>query len=89
MEENRIYGWFDDPTQTVPSHDPPHDAPCLFCGEAIIPDDVRTHSLTPTEGYAKRSYFYRTHQKLRRQAWEPVDGRLHLRHDRAHYEGRP
>lgn len=60
---NQVYGWFDDPWQTEPSYDPPHDAPCLFCGKPVAPDDVRTHSLMYAGPvYAKRSYFYRTHR---------------------------
>lgn len=61
---NQVYGWFDDPWQTEPSYDPPHDAACLFCGQPIVPDDVRTHSLMYADRmiYAKRSYFYRTHR---------------------------
>lgn len=58
-----FYGYHEDPTGTVPEYDPPHDAPCLFCGKPISSDDVRTHSLMyPSESYAKRSYFYRTHR---------------------------
>lgn len=65
MIEQTFYGFFDDPTQPVdkPSYDPPHNAPCLFCGLQIAPDDVRTHCLMYTgDRYAKRSYFYRTHR---------------------------
>ena len=64
MTEQTFYGWYDDASQAAhqPSFDPPHDAPCPFCGAAIRPDDVRTHSLMYVEGYAKRSYFYRTHK---------------------------
>ena len=62
MSNQQIYGWFDDASQTKPTHDPPHDAPCLFCGKAIEPTDVRTHCLMYEKGYAKRSYFYRTHR---------------------------
>lgn len=60
---NQIYGWFDDPWQADPSCDPPHDAPCLFCGLPISEGDVRTHSMMYAGPvYAKRSYFYRTHR---------------------------
>lgn len=62
MGENLIYGWFDDASQTEPTHDAPHDAPCLFCGRGIHADDVRTHSLMYSGQYAARSYFYRTHR---------------------------
>ena len=57
-----FYGWFDDASQRVPSFDPPHDAPCPFCGTKISADDVRTHSLMYQGEYAPRSYFYRTHR---------------------------
>jgi hypothetical protein len=60
--QNLIYGWFDDASQGEPSHEPPHDAPCLFCGCKISADDVRTHSLMRQGQYAPRSYFYRTHR---------------------------
>jgi hypothetical protein len=56
-----LYGWFDDPNQTVPTHDPPHDAPCPYCGEPIAADDVRTECFTP-QFEQKRSYFFRYHR---------------------------
>jgi hypothetical protein len=60
--ENAIFGWFDDADQTVPTSSPPLDAPCLFCGARITPDDVRTHSFRMLSQYAGRSYFFRTHR---------------------------
>jgi hypothetical protein len=63
MDENAIYGWFDDPVQTEPTYNPPRNAPCLFCGNSITPDNVATHSIMQAgPAYAKRSYFYRTHK---------------------------
>lgn len=62
MADNQFYGWFDDAAQALPSYDPPHDGPCLFCGKAIELSDVRTHSLMYRGHYAARSYFYRTHR---------------------------
>lgn len=65
MTENTFYGWFDDASQGwqgKPSFDPPHDAPCPFCGTKICAEDVRTHSLMYQGEYAARSYFYRTHR---------------------------
>jgi hypothetical protein len=59
---NIFYGWFDDPDQAEPTYEPPRDAPCPFCGFAIHPDDVQTHSLMYRGGYAERCYFYRTHK---------------------------
>lgn len=61
----RIYGWYDSPDQPTekPTFDPPHDAPCLYCGEPLRPDDVRTHSHVAFEPEdRRRSYFYRTHR---------------------------
>lgn len=65
--ETLFYGWFEDASQPfgsgTASYDPPHDAPCLFCGAPITSDDVCTHSLMyEAPAYAKRSYFYRTHR---------------------------
>lgn len=64
MTENAFYGWYDDAAQSSmsPTYDPPKDSPCPFCGTDLRSDDVRTHSLMYAEGYAKRSYFYRTHR---------------------------
>lgn len=59
----RIWGWYDDPDQSKPSYDPPHDAPCPYCLAPISENDMRTSSLMPLgPRYAKRSYFYRTHK---------------------------
>ena len=58
----RFYGWFDDATQSAPSYDPPRNLPCLYCCEALSPDNVRTHSIMYKHGYANRSYFFRTHR---------------------------
>lgn len=62
MAENLFYGWFDDAGQKEPTYDPPHPGPCLFCGKITSDDDVRTHAMMFQEGYAKRSYLYRTHR---------------------------
>jgi hypothetical protein len=75
MPENTFYGWFDDATQQTPSFDPPHDAPCPFCGTPIHGEDVRTHSLMyQGEQYAKRSYFYRTHRTCDEASKTGMDG---------------
>lgn len=58
---NKTYGWFDDAKQEEPTYDPPHCAPCLYCGLPLTDDDVRTHSVRSYYG-AERSYFYRTHR---------------------------
>jgi hypothetical protein len=64
MAEQTFYGYFEDAAlDAKPGYDPPHDAPCPFCGKPITGDDVRTHSLMySAPSYAKRSYFYRTHR---------------------------
>lgn len=65
MAEQQFYGWYDDANQRPdqPTHNPPFDGPCLWCGSAIDPEnDVRTYSISPVEGYARRSYFYRIHR---------------------------
>lgn len=59
---NQFYGWFDDASQAEPTYDPPHDAPCILCGRPLVATDVRTHCLMFSSGYARRSYFYRTHR---------------------------
>jgi len=77
--QQTFYGWFDDASQAnnEPSYDPPHNAPCPYCGFAIGPGDVRTHSLMyQGKQYAKRSYFYRTHRTCaeKDQTQTAVDG---------------
>ena len=74
---NQFYGFYDDPDQPreKPSYDPPHDAPCPYCGRPIHADDVRTHSLMYAGPiYAKRSYFYRTHSSCDDAAGGTMDG---------------
>lgn len=59
----RLYGWYSaaDQPSAEPDYDPPHDAPCPYCGDPLTPDDVRTHSFTQAS-QPTRSYFYRTHR---------------------------
>lgn len=60
---NLFYGWFDDTAQTEPTYEPSPFAPCPLCGRMIEAEtDMRTFSIMPVEGYARRSYFYRTHR---------------------------
>jgi hypothetical protein len=74
----RIYGYFTEPTQTIPEFDPGLDALCPICAKALDANDVRTISLMVPDD--DRSYFYRVH----RSCHEPlsktdrckVDGRL-------------
>jgi hypothetical protein len=78
MSENQFYGWYDDKTQPVdkPTYDPPHNGPCLMCGNSITADDVRTHSLMRLGTYATRSYFFRTHRTCSEKSGEHdvIDG---------------
>lgn len=64
MSETAFYGWYEDDTQPndQPTYNPPFDAPCLLCGNGMSLDDIRTISMMWAEGYARRSYFYRTHR---------------------------
>ncbi len=55
-------GWFDDPSQTKPVHDPPHDAKCPVCVKPITPDDVRTICLMWADRKGGKSVFYRMHR---------------------------
>jgi hypothetical protein len=66
----RIYGWYEraDQPPDQPTYDPPHDAPCLFCGEAITANDVRTISMMGE--YAERSFFYRVHRTCHERVGE-------------------
>lgn len=63
IKAQQFYGWYDDASQAPdePTIDPPHNAPCPYCGKSITANDVRTHSLMYLGQYAARSYFYRTH----------------------------
>jgi hypothetical protein len=60
---NDLYGWYEraDQASDAPTYDPPHDAPCPYCGNALIAGDVRAHSMMAVER-PTRSYFYRTHR---------------------------
>jgi len=33
-----FYGWFEG-TSDRPEYDPPHNAPCPFCGKPVTPDE--------------------------------------------------
>lgn len=54
-----MLGWFDDASQSEPSHDPAHDGPCMVCEEPLS-TPVKTVSMMWQDG-AERSYFYRAH----------------------------
>ena len=62
-------GWFDDPSQTEPAHEPGLDVPCPVCGGTLNDGQPRkTMSLMLCEG-PDRSYFYRAHKKC----WEALN----------------
>jgi len=56
----RVIGWFDAPDQQVPVHDPPHNGPCMVCGEPLAMP-LKTVSLMYSENGPRKSYFYRAH----------------------------
>jgi hypothetical protein len=61
MGLNVTIGFFDHPDQTEPTYDPPHDGPCIVCGNQLsIP--VMTISLMRADNPLARSYFYRAHK---------------------------
>lgn len=55
-----IFGYFDDPDQTVPAFDPGLEVPCPICLCRIDRQPVKTISLMGTNG--NRSYFFRAHK---------------------------
>jgi len=68
---NDVYGWYDNAEQpkNQPSYDPGFYVPCLYCGEPLTDDNVRTHSFSAmTDG--SKSYYYRTHRTCDEQATE-------------------
>ena len=55
-----VFGWFDDPTQTTPSHDPGiENAVCPLCGKNLSRPVVTTSLMAVGDN---RSYFYRSHK---------------------------
>lgn len=73
---NQIYGWFSEASLDTPVHDPPHDAPCLLCGESIFEADVRTISLMWGSRADGRGYFYRVHKTCHQHLNEDEQNRL-------------
>lgn len=73
--EQTFYGWYDDPGQPKdqPTYNPPFDAPCPYCGRPMTHDDIRTISIMMVHGYAKRSYFYRTHRTCDEKHGQTMD----------------
>jgi hypothetical protein len=62
VQAEKVYGWYDRADQPIeqPTFNPDFHGPCLFCGNSLTDEDVRTHSIMPLG--ASRSYFYRTHR---------------------------
>lgn len=65
LETTKVYGYYDRPDQPMeqPTINPDVRGPCLFCGEPMTAENIRTHSMMamPETG-PERSYFYRTHR---------------------------
>lgn len=68
-DKEKIYGYYDKADQPIdqPTYNPAFDSPCLFCGEKITENDMRTHSMMLV-GKMSRSYFYRTHATCHEKA---------------------
>ena len=75
---DQIYGYFTEPTQTVPVYDPGLNVLCPICATSLHPTDVRTISLMVPDD--SRSYFYRVHRSCHEPLSEAerilVDGLL-------------
>lgn len=56
-----LLGYFDYPGQEIPTYDPPHDGPCIVCGESLN-NPMKTISLSRADVEFPRSYFYRAHK---------------------------
>jgi len=66
-----IFGYYDEPTQTKPAHDPGPDGLCPVCcslvGKHSIDNPVKTISLAVEDLKRRtRSFFFRTH----RNCWD-------------------
>ncbi len=55
-------GYVISPTQQRPTHEPAHDSPCPFCGQAVTPGTIRCICLTPLEGSGVAQIFYYCHR---------------------------
>ena len=58
---NDLYGWHAAAAVGVQAYDPPHDAPCPYCGRPLTGDDVRTITFVTFERPHRR-FFYRMHR---------------------------
>jgi len=58
---NGMIGFFDNAEQSDPTYDPPHNAPCVVCGEPVC-HPMKTISLMWQDGADNKSYFYRSHK---------------------------
>ena len=61
-----IFGYFENPTETVPTFDPGLNIPCPLCLQSLVESACTTISLMPVGG--DRSYFYRAHKICYTQA---------------------
>jgi len=55
-----IFGWFDHPDQTTPTHDPGIETICPICAKKLS-RPLMTISLMP-EANRNKAYFYRVHK---------------------------
>lgn len=55
----KIFGYFDDETQTEPAFDPGLNVLCPFCDKPLSHPMVTTSLMVPDD---VRSYFYRAHK---------------------------
>jgi hypothetical protein len=55
----------------APDYDPPHDAACPICGNAIVLGDIRTHSVMPISRGI--SGYFRTHRTCAEADADTVD----------------
>lgn len=42
-DDVKIYGWFENASDTIPTYDPPRDADCPYCSKPVHAGDVQTH----------------------------------------------
>ena len=56
-------GYFDEPTQTEPAHNPCRRAPCCVCGLTNGDGDLTWISVMPPRG--NRSYFFAHHRSCK------------------------
>ena len=62
-----VFGWFDDPSQTKPAHDPGEAGLCPVCGWPVgkhsIDNPLKTISIAAFKlEFRDRSFFFRAHK---------------------------